>query len=298
MRLKQLRARAIAKMLWTAAWAIATVVPQRPGGNMASIAEMSDRRMSIGRVFSRAFGTIGAQPALMFGIAFLFGALPSVLVNYAVQSTRITVATPFSATSIGLSVGVGLLAIAFAILAQGALVKVTVAHSDGHAVGFGDAAFAGLRKIVPLFVLALLIGIAVGFASLLLVVPGIILYVVWSAAAPALVAENTGIFGALGRSADLTRGARWNVFAVQLVMLLIYYTVAAIAGMIVVLAFGGLQNMVAARLQGPSILATVLSGGFNTLSITVAAAIQTALYVELRNWKDGPATAALGDIFG
>ena len=265
---------------------------------MNRIAEMADRRMSIGRVFSRAFGTIGAHPLLMFGIAFLFGALPGLLVNLAVQSSRVTQAAPFSPANIGVSAGVALLAIAFSILAQGALVRVTVAHSDGEPVAFAESAMSGLRKIVPLFVLALLMALAIGFATLLLVVPGMILYIVWSVAGPALVAENTGIFGALSRSASLTKGARWNVFAIQLVTWAMYYVVAAITGIIVILVSGGFQHLAAARADGPSVLATLLSGTFNTLSITVGAAIQTALYVELRNWKDGPANAALGDIFG
>ena len=254
--------------------------------------------MSIGRVFSRAFGTIGAQPVLMFGIAFLFGALPGLLVNLAVRASRITQATPLSPTSIALSVGVGVLAIAFSILAQGALVRVTVAYSDGESVAFGDAALAGLRKIVPLFVLVLLMAIAIGFASLLLLVPGMILYVVWSVAAPVLVAENTGIFRALARSAELTKGARWSIFGLQLILLLVLYAIIAVAGIVAIFAVGGVQNLAAAQAAGPGSLSTILSAAFNTVSITFAAAIQTALYVELRDWKDGPATAALGEIFG
>jgi uncharacterized membrane protein len=259
---------------------------------------MSDRRMSIGRVFSRAFGTIGAQPVLMFGIAFLFGALPGLLVNVAVQGSRITQATPLSPASIALSLGVGIVAIAFSILAQGALVRVTVAYSDGESVAFGDAALAGLRKIVPLFVLVFLMAIAIGFAALLLLVPGMILYVVWSVAAPVLVAENTGVFGALGRSAALTKGARWSIFGLQLILLLVLYAIVAVAGIVAIFAVGGVQNLAAAQASGPGSLSTILSAAFNTVSITFAAAIQTALYVELRDWKDGPATAALGEIFG
>ena len=264
---------------------------------MVNITEMSDRRMSIGRVFSRAFATMGAHPALMFGTAFLFGALPGLLVNLAMQASGRAQATPFSPASIGLSIVAGLLAIAFSIVAQGALVRVTVAHSDGEPVTFAESALAGLRKIVPLFILAVLMAFAIGFAALLLIVPGIILYVVWSVAGPALVAENTGIIGALGRSARLTSGARWNVFAIQLVAAL-YYVVALITGIVVILVVGGAQGLAAAQAGGPNILITLLSGAFNTLSITVSAAVQTAMYVELRNWKEGPATSALGDIFG
>lgn len=265
---------------------------------MASVAEMADRRMSIGRVFSRAFETIGAHPALMFGISFLFGALPGLLLNLGVAGLRPVPGTPFSAVNVLFSFIVGVLAIAFSILAQGALVRVTVAHSDGEAVAFGDAAVAGLRKIVPLFVLVFLMAIAIGFAAILLIVPGMILYVMWSVAAPVLVAENTGIFRALGRSAELTKGARWSIFGLQVILLLVLYAIIAVAGIVAIFALGGIQNLAAAQASGTALVPTLLSAAFNTVSITVAAAIQTALYVELRDWKDGPATAALGDIFG
>lgn len=266
---------------------------------MASIADVADRRMSIGRVFGRAFGTLGAHPALMFGISFLFGALPGLLLNFGLQGVRPSPEAPFSAATVLFSVVAGLLSIAFSILAQGALVRVTVAHSDGEPVAFGDAALAGLRKIVPLFVLVLLMGFAIGFATLLLIVPGIILYVMWSVAAPVLVAENTGIFAALGRSSELTKGARWSIFGLQLILLLVLYAIIAVAGIVAIFAAGGIQNLAAAQAAaGPSVLPTLLSAVFNTLSIAIAAAIQTALYVELRDWKDGPATAALDQIFG
>src|SRR4051812_23978147 len=59
------------------------------GATMASAAvEGGERSVSIGRVFSRAFGTIGANPATTFGIGLLFGALPSLLVDYAIKNFR------------------------------------------------------------------------------------------------------------------------------------------------------------------------------------------------------------------
>ena len=264
---------------------------------MADIAMTSDRGMSIGRVFSRAFGTIGARPLTMFGISLLFGALPGVLINLAGQSTRLSAAAAFSEGVMAVSFGVFTLTLAFSFVAQGALVRATVAHSDGHDVRFADSAVAGLRKIVPLFILAILLGLGVMLGLLLLIVPGIILYLVWAVAAPALVEEDCGILGAFSRSADLTRGARWNIFAIQLVSLLFYYVIAAIAGIVLVMVAGGVEAMVAARQGNTPLLNILVTGAFNTLSITITAAIQTSLYVELRNWKDGPPSDALGDIF-
>jgi hypothetical protein len=250
--------------------------------------------MSIGRVFNRAFATIGANPLTMFGISFLFGALPSVVLKALLQSPRATQTLPFSSTALLLTAGVALLTLAFNFLA-----RATVAYSDGHPVSFAESALAGLRKILPLFGLAILLGLIVIFGLALLIVPGIILYVILSVATPALVEENSGIFGAFGRSAALTKGARWNIFALELVVLVIYWIISAVVG-VLFLALIGFQNFAnAAQGQGGlSIGLIAVSAVSSTLVITIISTIQTSLYVELRNWKDGPAAEALTDIFG
>lgn len=119
-----------------------------------------------------------------------------------------------------------------------------------------------------------------------------------SVATPALVEENSGIFGAFGRSAALTKGARWNIFALELVVLVIYWIISAVVG-VLFLALIGFQNLAnAAQGQGLSIGLIAVSAVSSTLVITIISTIQTSLYVELRNWKDGPAAEALTDIFG
>lgn len=252
--------------------------------------------MSIGRVFNRAFATIGANPLTMFGISFLFAALPSALLKVVLQSPQGTQAFPFGPTALLVTAVSGLTMLAFNFLVQGALVRATVAYSDGQPVSFTESALAGLRKILPLFGLAILLGVIVLFGLALLIVPGIILYVILSVATPVLVEENSGIFGAFGRSATLTKGARWNIFALELVVLVIYWIISALLGVLLI-ALLGFESFAAAA-TGVSIGFVVISAISSTLVIAIASTIQTSLYVELRNWKDGPATEALSDIFG
>lgn len=253
--------------------------------------------MSIGRVFSRGFATIGANPLTMFGISFLFGAVPSGALNAILQGPRATQSPSFSFATVLLAAGVGVLTLAFTFLAQGALVRATVAFSDGQPVRFAESAMAGLRKILPLFGLAVLIGVIVVFGLMLLVVPGIIFYLILSVAAPALVEENCGVFGAFGRSAALTKGARWNIFALELVVIVMYWLISVLFGllMLVILGFQGMAN---AAQGGFPIGLLAISAVTTTVVTTIASAMQTSLYVELRNWKDGPASEALTDIFG
>jgi hypothetical protein len=139
-----------------------------------------------------------------------------------------------------------------------------------------------------------------GFALLLgfafFIIPGVLLYLAWAVAVPALVIDGTGVFGAFGRSAFLTRGARWNIFGIGLVVLVLYYVLLAGVG-IVTVAITGLPSPATRGLDGFLTLSSVLSAIATTVSTAAFAAIQTSLYVELRDWKDGPQIDQLSDIF-
>ena len=258
-----------------------------------------DRSVSIGRIFSRAFGTLRSNPLVTLGIAFLFGAMPSLLLAYVVQVSGTQAFEVLgSAAVIALAIFSAVVAIMLAMITQGALVRATTAYSEGRKASLGESAMAGLSVALPLFLLGLVsaVGIALGF--LLLLVPGIILYVMWSVAAPALVEERLGPIEALGRSADLTSGARWKVFGLTLVVVVLYWLVSALVGLLTVMWYGGLANFAATGTMGMPIGYLLINGIFGTITSAVWGVIQTSLYVELRDWKDGPRSEALAEIFG
>lgn len=266
-----------------------------------SIDGAGDRSVSIGRIFNRAFGTMGSNPVTVFGIAFVFGALPGVVINlvsqrlgYSQQNLTTGVITP--AMFVTIAVVTVLLSIIFAMLTQGALVRATAAHSEGREASFGESAMAGLRVVVPLFLLGLLLALGVGLGFVLLIVPGIILYLMWAVAAPALVEEGTGVFESFSRSAYLTKGARWTILGLGLIMLVIYWIFSGLIGVILVSMYG-VQGLAASIQQGLPIGFLLVSGVISTILTAIVATIQTSLYIELRNWKDGPATEALNEIF-
>lgn len=258
-----------------------------------------DRGVSVGRVFSRAFATIGDNPVTMFGIAFVFGALPGALVNYASRRIQLSFAQGSSAAGVAgaafVMIGAGLLALVFAMVTQGALVRATVAHSEGRRASFGESAFAGLAVVLPLLGLGLLLGLAVGLGFVLFFVPGVMLYIMWSVASPALVEERRGVFAAFGRSRYLTKGARWKIFGLELVVVMFYWLASAALGLFVVAAYG-VSGIVAAA-GSPSLSYLAASAVLQTIVAAVWGAVQTSLYVELCRWKDGPAADRLAEIF-
>ncbi|HEX8574217.1 MAG TPA: YciC family protein [Allosphingosinicella sp.] len=268
---------------------------------MASVAALEERNVSIGRIFSRTFGTIASNPVATLGIAFLFGALPGLALIFAVQGMMTVWVENLGlvgpATIVGMMVFSILLYILFWMITQGALVRATVAFSEGRKASIGECILAGLRVALPLFLLALISAVALAFGFLLLIVPGVILYVMWSVAAPSLVEERLGPIEALSRSQDLTRGARWKVFGLVLIGIVMYWLFVALVGLITVMANGGLGELAASG-SSLSPVDVAINAVSSTITAAVGGVLHSSLFVELREWKDGPATEQLADIFG
>jgi len=253
--------------------------------------------MSIGRILNTAFGAIFGNLYVMLGIAFLFGGLPQGAISYFQQSLTPQLST--GSISLGQYAGVvilgSLLNMVFTVLAQGALVRATIASSHGQRATFGECLSTAFRRLLPLLGLAIVSGLAIGFATILLIVPGIILGVMWYVATPVVIAEREGVFAALGRSTDLTEGERWNVFVVLLILF------AFLVGIVILSAIiGGVAGMMGILNGGGNTMA-LFTGGVavvtGTASAMIAGALPTAVYIELRGLKEGPETQGLDAVF-
>jgi hypothetical protein len=264
---------------------------------MASHAISSEERSwSIGTVLSRTFAILGDNPLATFGIAFLFGAVPQSLYAYFVTATLTTADRASTIGAVAVSIGSFVIFMILSMLVQGALVRATLAHSEGQRATLGQCIGTGLAVAVPLIGLTILmlLGMMAGF--MLLLVPGIILYLMWSVAVPALVAEKTGVLGAFSRSRSLTKGARWKIFGLLLLLIVLVWLLSGIMG--IVMLAGGMMPAAANGTLVFSPLYLLLSGVVNTLVIAFWSTAQASLYVSLRNWKDGPQAQDLADIFG
>jgi uncharacterized membrane protein len=247
--------------------------------------------VSLGRIFSRAFGVMGHNPLVIFGIAFLFGALPQMIVS-GILATAMPPAADADYMRGVFVVGIigGIVGLALSALVQGAIAKATLAEDEGRKASFGECVTIGLRYALPLILVGLLTGLGVMLGMLLLVVPGIILMLMWAVAAPVVVAEKAGVTEAMSRSRELTKGARWKIFGLFLVLLVIAFAISGVNEFIL----GGAASRTQTGLLASFSIVGLIIGMITT---AVWATFQTSLYVELRNWKDGPQTQALDAIF-
>jgi hypothetical protein len=99
-------------------------------------------------------------------------------------------------------------------------------HSVGQLLRSVEPVFWPLVAVSVLFG----VGVAIGFA--LLIVPGLILFVIWSVVAPVTVLERPGVWRAFGRSREIVRGNGWNVFGVIVIVGVIVFLVSIAVGLI------------------------------------------------------------------
>jgi hypothetical protein len=253
-----------------------------------------DRRMSVGRVFQRAFSALSLNPIVILGLAILVGALPALLMTYFFYEIGLTSpATLQNGSSFGRMIGAsfftGLIGLVFSALVQGALTRATVNANEGRRATFGESFSAAVRVLLPLIGLSILFGLGITIGFILLIVPGIFLILMWAVAVPSLVVERAGVFAAFRRSAELTKGARWKILGLFLILLVIYWLMSILVGIAGLGVYSPATGLTLGGVLGSVIVGTV----FNALWGT----IQPSLYVELRQWKEGDSVQNLADVF-
>lgn len=269
-----------AKDIMALATPVAAAAPSSPAGFGS---------FDLGRVIGRTFSTIKANWIAFFAAAALFVGIPSALMAFG-QADLTTGET--SAVAFGLMILGWALYLIGVYVVQGMVVRAAINSFNDKHTTFGEALSAGVKVFLPLLGLAIVAGIATGFAYILLIVPGVMLTVLWSVSAPAVVAEKRGIFEAMQRSRDLTRGYRWHIFG----LLVIYLVLSMIVGMLV----GGVNLAAGGTFSGgaPGAVVNMVSNALtNTLTSVVASAGVAALYYELRAIKEGAGPEQLASVF-
>jgi hypothetical protein len=263
-----------------------------------SASAASDRTVSIGRVFERALTAVRTNPGVIFGLALLIGAVPALVITYLFVRMGLGSPEAMASGSISPSAIIGpvlimsLISVVISALVQGALTRATVVASQGGKVSFGDSLSTGLSVALPLIGLAIVSGVGIMLGMILLIVPGIILALMWSVAVPALVVERLGVFEALRRSSALTKGAKWKILGLGVIIVVAYWLLSVILGMVGLAGYGAANATTGISLSG--IIGSIVLG---TILNTAWGTIQPSLYVELRQWKEGTDVQTLREVF-
>ena len=231
----------------------------------------------VGEILGETFSVYFAN-FLPFILLTAIALTPSYVLVYFITNLPKT-ASPMAIFSAVLLVVLGFLA---PNIATGAITFGVFQQLRGKDTSIGECLGRGLSLLLPVFGLAICQSLAIGFASLACLVPGIILAVRWAVSIPAAVTEGTGFFASMKRSVFLTDGLRWDVFGVLFVLVAIQFG----ATLIVKLAATGNPG-----------LNLLLSGVKDLLVVGLSATGSAVMYYRLRGIKESTDVDQIASVF-
>jgi hypothetical protein len=232
------------------------------------------------RVIARAADVLRRNLPLLATLTLLFYGLPklgSTLLEFG--GSHVPVFGPmFSAVQgvYGLVAAVGFVAV------QAMVVHVLVEDLGGRPATLAASLRRGLELFVPVLCIVLAYVAATLLGLVLLVVPGLMIATAWLVSIPVAVVERIGVRAALERSASLTRGYRWQVFAFVAIMVLIRIWIGV--------SFDDSETPFDALPMFETIAAAVqalIRDGLEIIATLAFALVVGSTYCELRRVKEG-----------
>jgi hypothetical protein len=168
-------------------------------------------------------------------------------------------------------------------LSEAAVLYGAFQDMGGQRVDLVESLRVGMRRFFPVLGAAISMTV-LGFLGLIVfVVPGVMFFALSFVAIPACVVERRGVFSSIGRSADLTRGHRWKIFAL---MLLCFVSDLIVEGVI--------EPLTTIAGAGPAFAGYVIWNGAWEAFYAICAVVT---YHDLRVAKEGVDTAQIAAVF-
>lgn len=241
------------------------------------------RKLDLGRVFGDTLNVVRRQAPLLLGVTFVLYFLPTVASSFirlnAMRGLGSSPANPlalFATPTYWIMLGVAVLLGTLTLACQ---LQIAISDLEGKSPTLREVLQLGLRKCLPLLASMVLLALGLWLAMLFLLIPGIILGLMWAVTAPAVVGETSHVFRAFGRSRALTRGNRWRILGLIVIVLLILIVVEG-------LFVGALRGFKSLTAGGAISILGALVFGVLSLAISVLGSVgSAALYVQLRELK-------------
>jgi hypothetical protein len=168
-------------------------------------------------------------------------------------------------------------------LCQSAITYGAFQGMRGRDIQIGEAFGRAVRRLLPVIGAVIAVGIAVAIGFILLVVPGMIFWTMFYVAVPVCVVERLGPVASLGRSRELTKGYRWRIFGLALLLVLI-------SGMVL-----GIQKVLNVTVGG--IPAIVGDGLLQVVFLAFQLIVYAVAYHDMRVDKEGIDIEQLASVF-
>jgi hypothetical protein len=256
--------------------------------------EAPRKNVDIGRVITRGFEALKGNFLPFLGFALLLAGVPAFCQAYllATNVEQVRVGAIDGLSYVMALFGGIFVTFAGGIVLQGVLTRSTILQLSGRAPDVPGSALLALRLLLPLVGISICVGFMIGVGLICLIVPGIILWCAFSVSVPALVEERGGVFASLGRSRELTRGSRLMIFLLGVLIWVFSLIIGAIFG-----AIGGAAGLRFGLGPTQLIYAGLSQGLAASLTQVISTVLIAALYVELREVKEGAGAGELAEVF-
>jgi hypothetical protein len=250
--------------------------------NTAMSASFAESDFRVGRVLGRA-ATILSQHFILFFLVGVVAAAPTVLLIQRNADAMAGGGTPSVDLLIMIGIGV-VLAMVLGMLSQAVMLHAAFQAMRLRPVNLGDSLRVGLARVIPIVLLAFVMGFLLLLGFIALVVPFFILLTMWWVATPACVVERTGPWTSLKRSAELTKGHRWKVFGTLLLLFIVNIVVSQILEVVLVLVKSDILSIFA------RLIWAALYGAYNAIAVVMT-------YHDLRVAKEGIDIEQIASVF-
>jgi len=166
----------------------------------------------VGDVFNKAFSVFGNRFGGFLLLAFV-PLIPVLAVNLLTPSGPAMLGAAQAASGLA-----SILTVIMGIVVQAMTLYAVLQQMGGKPFSIAQSLGAGLGQLLPVLGVALLSAILTLVASILLIVPGIIVFCLLYVAVPVCMIERPGVIASLHRSAELTSGYRWQIFGIFALM--------------------------------------------------------------------------------
>jgi hypothetical protein len=245
-------------------------------------AHFAEGDFRVGRVLNRTSSVL-SRNFLPFFVVTAIANLPGALL-IKVSSDPDSTSPEAVFQNLGL-VMIGLvLTIVLNVLCQAVVLYGAFQDMRGRPVNLTESLQVGFRRFFPIIGLAIVMYFLIMLGTMLLIVPGLILLTMWFVATPVCVVETLGPIKSMRRSSQLTKGHRWKIFGLILLV--------AVLGSVII---GGI-NLSLEAMAGPilSLIGGVLLNGvwgaFNAIAVVVT-------YHDLRVAKEGTNIEQIAAVF-
>jgi hypothetical protein len=176
-----------------------------------------------------------------------------------------------------------------------AVTYAVVEELNGRHAPIGKSIGVGLRRMLPALAVGILSGLCIALGAVLLIIPGLIVMCMLYVAVPASVVEAPGVGGALSRSAFLTKGHRWGIFGIIIIMAIL----SAAINFVLESALVDKTTVGDTEVINPGDWKTYVfvNIGVQIIMGALGAVIAATAYVSLRNDKDGVGVGELARVF-